>query len=237
MLARTKNYHPLRLQYPFTWRWLHIFLITEAFIFSLPLAGVLLKNSQLQTVIYSWAAAGTMAIQCFYLLLHPEILYTQPFQKEKAWQQGNLEKEVALDHATKENSPQTDDTSPEKWAKNRFSEADLMHIESIIQQLMHTQRPYKKHRYSLHEFATDTRISPQKLSAFINIQYGKNLNEYLNTFRLALVTEKLQAGEQRMKTLEAIAFECGFQSRSTFIRAFKKENGITPSDFVNNLDP
>jgi AraC-like DNA-binding protein len=34
-------------------------------------------------------------------------------------------------------------------------------------------------------------------------------------------------------TLEAIAAECGFRNRTTFIRHFKATTGITPSEFFN----
>ena len=41
--------------------------------------------------------------------------------------------------------------------------------------------------------------------------------------------------EPDAKTLEALSAESGFQSRSTFIRAFKKSKGITPSEFVHSI--
>jgi AraC-like DNA-binding protein len=60
-----------------------------------------------------------------------------------------------------------------------------------------------------------------------------NFNDYLNKYRLEMVTARLDAGENAQKTLEAIALECGFQSRVTFIRAFKKAYGVTPTEYLN----
>lgn len=230
--ARSENYHPLRLQYPFTWRWLHIFLGTQAFIFLIPLAGLWLKNSQMETFLYSMAAAGTMAIQCFYLLLHPEILYTQPFEKDENWKSENLIKEPDSAKIPHIEAPTTIEILPLKSAEIKFSDDDLMRIETSIQHIINGQMPYLKHRYTLHEFSVDTQTAPHKLSAFIKMRYEQNFNDFLNKFRIALVIEKLQAGENARKTLEAVANECGFKSRVTFIRSFKKEYGITPGEYV-----
>jgi AraC-like DNA-binding protein len=230
--ARNENYHPLRLQYPFTWRWLHIFLATQAFVFLIPLAGVLLKNSQLETVLYSMAAAGTMAIQCFYLLVHPEILYTQTFEKDEIWKSEYLKRELGSDVVLQAEAQAFADDTTIKPIENTFSDKDVLVMDTSIQMVMNTQRPYVKQRYTLHEFAVDAQIAPHKLSAFINNRYGTNFNDYLNKFRIAMVVEKLQAGENTQKTLEAIAQECGFKSRVTFIRAFKKEYNMTPSDYL-----
>jgi AraC-like DNA-binding protein len=56
----------------------------------------------------------------------------------------------------------------------------------------------------------------------------------LNRYRVNLFIEKIEHQENKLKTLEAIATECGFQSRATFVRAFKKEKGITPSEYIKN---
>jgi AraC-like DNA-binding protein len=176
-----------------------------------------------------------MAIQCFYLLLHPEILYTQTFEKEASGKSGNTEKEVHSNHTPQTATQQVKDTAPDKSVEIKFSENELMQIEAAIQHVMDTQQPYVKQRYTLHEFAVDTQIATHKLSAFINTRYGKNFNDFLNRYRIALVIERLQSGENAHKTLEAIANECGFQSRVTFIRAFKKEHGTTPSDYISKM--
>ncbi len=234
-LARSESYHPLRLQYPFTWRWLHIFLATQAFIFLIPLAGALLKNSQLEIVIFSVAAAGTMAIQCFYLLLHPEILYTQPFEKDENWKSENLLIEPDSGKMPQADAPTSIEIPPVKSAEIQFSDDDVIKIEASIQRIMKSQKPYLKQRYTLHEFSVDTQTAPHKLSAFINTRYEQNFNDFLNKYRIALVIEKLHAGENARKTLEAVANDCGFKSRVTFIRAFKKEHGITPGEYVNKM--
>ena len=61
-----------------------------------------------------------------------------------------------------------------------------------------------------------------------------NFFNYINQLRINAFLDKIASNEQAQKTLEALAGECGFQGRSTFIRAFKKETGQTPSDYLSN---
>lgn len=56
--------------------------------------------------------------------------------------------------------------------------------------------------------------------------------EYLNSYRVNAACEKLEKGES---SVTEIAFECGFNDLSYFIKVFKKFKGITPLRFERNL--
>lgn len=234
--AVRESFHPLRLQSPHTWRWLFIFQISQALIFLIPLVGALLGNSVFEVVISAVAGTGVMAIQSFYLLLHPEILYPVTFRREPVATPGMINQPVVLVTEVAP-IPESGLTSPLEMftnqKENKLSEADIKKIESIVTMLMKNSKPYEKPGYTLNNFSEDTGISAYKLSAFINTKYQINFNEYLNRFRIGQVIEHLAAGADTRKTLEAIALESGFKSRGTFIRAFKKEHSMTPSEFID----
>lgn len=59
-----------------------------------------------------------------------------------------------------------------------------------------------------------------------------NFNQYINQFRIEAFKERIKQGENEAYTLTSIAYECGFNSKSTFNRVFKQSCGITPSEFV-----
>lgn len=211
--------HPLRVNSPYTWKWLHIFLYTQAITFLLPVLGITLRNSHLEVVIFSASAAGAMVVQCFYLLLHPEILYTDTFQREAKMGPQQMNQEKPDDDA--------------KIVEKRLSVEEVAEMKPVLTELMQRAQPFNQHRYTLRQLSDDTGLSAHKLSAFIHQEYGLHFNDYLNRLRIDAVIKKLDSGEWSNKTLEAIAQECGFQSRATFIRAFKKEQGMTPGEYLD----
>ena len=70
---------------------------------------------------------------------------------------------------------------------------------------------------------------PSQLSMIINKGSGQNFNEFINSYRIALVKEKLVDKKYAHLSILAIALDCGFNSKATFNRVFKKLDGKAPS--------
>ena len=62
-----------------------------------------------------------------------------------------------------------------------------------------------------------------------------NFNDFINNYRIEAVKENLKKGEHKKTTLLGIAFDCGFNSKATFNRAFKKSTGLSPKDYLHKL--
>ena len=75
------------------------------------------------------------------------------------------------------------------------------------------------------------------LSKAINQGFGLNFNDFINQHRIEKVKQKLYTGEQKTKTLLGIAYDCGFNSKATFNRAFKKATGLSPKDWITKELP
>ncbi len=73
-------------------------------------------------------------------------------------------------------------------------------------------------------------------SNIINSVFNKNFNDFVNEFRVKIFLEKVNNPKLQHLTLLAIAFDCGFNSKSTFNRAVKKVTGKSPSDFIFKKD-
>ena len=73
----------------------------------------------------------------------------------------------------------------------------------------------------------------RELSMVINKGFGMNFNDWVNKYRLEEIKSLFEKGEHKRQTLLSIAFECGFNSKATFNRAFKKSTGLTPREWLS----
>jgi AraC-like DNA-binding protein len=62
-----------------------------------------------------------------------------------------------------------------------------------------------------------------------------NFNDFINEYRIRFCIEKIENGEWKRKTLEALSKESGFNNRNSFTLAFKKVTGVTPSGFLKQM--
>ncbi len=74
-----------------------------------------------------------------------------------------------------------------------------------------------------------------QVSATINAAFGKNFNEFINGYRVEHFKKEIAKPENKHITLLGIAFDCGFNSKATFNRVFKKTEGISPKEYLSHL--
>jgi AraC-like DNA-binding protein len=74
------------------------------------------------------------------------------------------------------------------------------------------------------------------LSQIINKGLHRRFNGYINDFRLRAIKQALQEGAHQRMSLLGIALDCGFNSKATFNRVFRKQFGQTPSEYPRQLD-
>lgn len=111
---------------------------------------------------------------------------------------------------------------------------DLLNNEWKIKilHLVEQQQAYKQPELSLMQMAKQLKTNPTILSKVINQGFGKNFNDFINHYRIEAVKEKLFRGEQKIQTLSGLAYDCGFNSKATFNRAFKKATGNSPKEWM-----
>lgn len=109
-----------------------------------------------------------------------------------------------------------------KYNIKRFEE-----INAIICE----ERLYSDPNCGLPSLAKRFKISEGYFSQLINTFSGSNTTSYINSLRLMEVKRMLQSTEYNQYTIVSLGLEAGFNSKSTFYQAFKKSNGMTPSEF------
>lgn len=64
-----------------------------------------------------------------------------------------------------------------------------------------------------------------------------NFNDFVNHHRIKALLQKIEKGEHSVQTLLSLAYECGFNSKSTFNRAFKRATSLNPREYIEKNRP
>ncbi|MGI9541672.1 MAG: helix-turn-helix domain-containing protein, partial [Cyclobacteriaceae bacterium] len=83
--------------------------------------------------------------------------------------------------------------------------------------------------------AQHLKITPNTLSHILNKHLGKSFHDFINEYRVNEVKAKIRDAKYLHYTLEGIAYECGFNSKSTFNAIFKKMAGKTPREYKKEV--
>ncbi len=89
---------------------------------------------------------------------------------------------------------------------------------------------------SLPGLAAEIGVSANDLSWFLNAEYGRGFYEFINERRLKAFEEKIRNREHKERTLLALAYEVGFNSKTTFNKVFKEMRKETPSSLVKKIE-
>ena len=105
---------------------------------------------------------------------------------------------------------------------------------TIVKVYMENEKPYLNPDLNLSDLANEVKMTRAQLSQVINSGFNKNFNDFVNSFRVKAFKEKLSEGKQQQLSLLGIAYDCGFNSKATFNRVFKKLTNTSPTEFMNS---
>ena len=118
-----------------------------------------------------------------------------------------------------------------KYTGSSLKEEDLQRYLVQLNHHLLGEKLYLNPQLSLSQLAAETGIPAHYLSRIINEHHGQNFFDFINSFRIDEFKRRLSDPGYQNFTLLAIAFDCGFNSKSAFNRFFKKVEGISPSEF------
>jgi len=125
-------------------------------------------------------------------------------------------------------------SSAEKYERSNLSETGKKQIFQSILQYMENYQPYLDADASLESFSKALNIQPAHISQVINEMFNQNFRDILNSYRIEKA-KNLILTESHNNTILRIAYEVGFNSKSTFNAAFKKHTGLTPKELKNQF--
>ena len=165
---------------------------------------------------YFEICGGGFFLQNIFLFLFPKILYGNVSYRIEEGKNNIIED-------LKSNLP-----------KKQKENATIQDIELIIKAYL-SDLPFTQKEFSLSQMSFDLKIPERFLSNYFNKELEITFSDWRKNLRIDHVCRLIEVGEAKNLTIEAIATNAGFASRSKFIDAFKERKGVTPSAFIKSI--
>ena len=118
-----------------------------------------------------------------------------------------------------------------KYLGSNLTPSQIEEYKKQLLALLNTEKPFLNPQVSLTDLSEKLSVSTKHLSQVINQSFNKSFFDFVNTYRIQEVQQILkESKDDKLTVLEAM-YEAGFNSKSSFNTAFKKETGQTPSEF------
>ena len=127
---------------------------------------------------------------------------------------------------------QSNEEIPAKYEKSVLSEKKKNEIKTAIIRYFDKEKPYLNPELNMDLLSEHTGIPKHQITEVLNTLIGKNFFMFVNTYRVDAVKEKLK-DKSNPYSIEALGYDCGFSSKSSFYTVFKKITGLTPMQFRN----
>lgn len=143
----------------------------------------------------------------------------------KALRQQLLYDAMLVHESVRRKTPAREREIDAREARSVFARLDSLIVESKL---------YRKPRLSVDDLACQTGLQMKDISWAFNIGANTSFNDYVNRLRVDAFKQLLEGPDRDRKSLMEIAFECGFNSKSSFNAIFKREVGMTPSQYLRS---
>lgn len=123
----------------------------------------------------------------------------------------------------------------EKYKTNKVSPEECKRLAEQLEVVMLTQKPYTNPNLKIADLAATIGTSAHTLSYLFNQYLNRNYYDYINDYRIEEFKRLVNKDEYAKYTLSALAELCGFSSRASFFRYFKKVTNITPNEYIRSI--
>ena len=149
------------------------------------------------------------------------------------FQQPGIFEEVVRFHHPESEAP--DDSDPKKYQRSGLKQEDVADYVNKIKKFMIIEKPYLNRELTIYDLSEQLKIPRHILSEVINEHMGKNFYHLVNEYRVDEVKERMKHEDLKHLTILGIAFDSGFNSKSSFNTIFKEKTGLTPSEYLKTL--
>jgi len=126
------------------------------------------------------------------------------------------------------------DGEKHKYEKSPLTLQTKNEILFKLEKIMTQEKLFLNSSLNLGEVATKLSVMPRYLSQVINELKDQNFYDFVNTYRIEEAKKILSDPANNNEKILSVLYECGFNSKSVFNTVFKKNTGVTPSEFRRN---
>jgi len=125
------------------------------------------------------------------------------------------------------------DQADSEKLENPADQKLLAELETIMQ----SDQGFRQSDLTIVKLAKKMAVTQHRLRQLINQTLGhQNFNSFVNSYRLTAVKTALRDPDQASMSILTIALDCGFNSLTTFNRAFKDSESMTPSAYRQRVE-
>ncbi|MFD2563854.1 helix-turn-helix domain-containing protein [Aquimarina rubra] len=124
----------------------------------------------------------------------------------------------------------------QKVQKERLDGKELEILKKGLEDLMVQKKIYLNNELTLKDLSEELNTSTNNVSWLLNNIHKCSFYDYVNTYRVQEFISKIQKGEHFQHTILALSLDSGFNSKSTFNKAFKMIKNDTPSNYIKKLN-
>lgn len=126
-------------------------------------------------------------------------------------------------------------SSREGSTTNTPTITELHTKKEALEKLFLEEKVFLDPELNLAQLSERLKWNRAEVSEIINSGFGHNFNDFVNTYRIERFKARLQQGDSQQMSLVGLAFDCGFNSKATFNRVFKKVVKLTPTEYLKSL--
>lgn len=119
-----------------------------------------------------------------------------------------------------------------KYKSSNLDDAAKLSLQQTLHDVMDTTDEYLSPDFSIARLAELAGSTTKVVSQVINECFGNNFNAFVNEYRIRYACQMMDGNEHQNLTVQAIGSEVGFKSHTTFVTAFKRFTGLTPSNYL-----
>ncbi len=116
--------------------------------------------------------------------------------------------------------------------KSRLTVIEIQQLQKRLDFFMEEEKVFLQQDITLKNLSEKINTSPNNLSWLLNQVYELSFYDFINSRRVKEYILRIEKGEHQRITLLGLAYEVGFNSKTTFNKVFKQQMGVTPSAFV-----